>query len=138
MSDHVTILGNLTTDPAIHHGQADRPVARLRVAVNRARFDRDSGEWVTVPPVFHTVVAFGALAENIAGSALSRGDAVVVVGGFADDSYTSEGGTTQERIQVIARAVGGPDPVRHHCAAHSPRRDATGRDGARPAMVEST
>ncbi|HZZ45641.1 MAG TPA: hypothetical protein VFE65_02010, partial [Pseudonocardia sp.] len=24
MSDHVTILGNLTTDPTVHYGQADR------------------------------------------------------------------------------------------------------------------
>jgi single-strand DNA-binding protein len=136
MSDHVTILGNLTIDPTIHNCQADRPVARLRVAVNRARFDRDSGEWVKLPPVFHTVVAFGALAENIAGSALSRGDAVVVVGGFADDSYTPEGGTTQQRIQVIARAIG-PDLSRTAVTVQRTRRDAA-RDAARPAMVEST
>jgi single stranded DNA-binding protein len=130
MSDHITILGNLTTDPTVHYGQADRPVARLRVAVNRARFDRDSGEWVKLPPVFHTVVAFGALAENIAGGALSRGDAVVVVGGFADDSYTPEGGTTQQRIQVIARTIG-PDLARATVTLGRTRRDAAARRGRR-------
>jgi hypothetical protein len=62
---------------------------------------------------------------------------VVVVGGFADDSYILEGGTTRQRIQVIARVIG-LDLNRAMLSVGRTRRDAAAGDGARPAMVEST
>ena len=69
------------------------------VASNRRRFDRRAGAWTDLPAVFHRVVCFTALAENVAVS-VRRGAAVAVTGEFADDSYTREdGGQRVRRIQ---------------------------------------
>jgi single-strand DNA-binding protein len=123
MSDHITILGNLTTNPSVHYSQNGAAVVRLRVAVNRRRFDRQRGEWADLAPVFHNVVAFGSLAENIADSSLATGDAVMVVGEFADDSYASpESGRTQQRVQVRAQAIG-PDLTRATATVTKVRRE---------------
>jgi single-strand DNA-binding protein len=99
--NEVTIVGNLTADPTYRLAeQTDRGVVRFDVAVNRRRFDRESGEYADLPPVFHKVVAFGPLADNIRDS-IKRGDEVVVVGSFADDSDEKDG---EKRKQLLLEA----------------------------------
>jgi single-strand DNA-binding protein len=56
------------------------------------------------PPVFHKVIAFGALAENTAATA-RKGMAVTVTGELADDSYTAEDGRTVRGTQLQASDV---------------------------------
>lgn len=104
MSEIVTINGNLTADPVTRPSR-NGPVTSFTVASNRRRLDGQSGQWVNQPAVFHRVVCFKRLAEHVAVS-LNRGDTVVVVGEFTDDSFTPEG-TTQpvRRIQLQASDV---------------------------------
>ena len=99
--NEVTIVGNLTADPVYRISERnDRGVVRFDIAVNRRRFDRESGQYIDLPPIFHRVVAFGPLADNV-NESLQRGLEVVVVGSFADDSYEKDG---EKRRQLVLEA----------------------------------
>ena len=105
MSEIVTINGNLTADP-VTRASRNGAVTSFTVASNRRRFDTASGQWVNAPAVFHRVVCFKRLAEHAAAS-LAKGDTVVVVGEFTDDSFTPDGATQPiRRIQLQATDVG--------------------------------
>jgi single-strand DNA-binding protein len=106
--NEVTIVGNLTADPVYRVSERNqRGVIRFDVAVNRRRFNRETGQYEDLPPVFHRVVAFGPLAEN-AHESLQRGLEVVVVGSIADDSYEKDGEKRRQQVleaQVIAPSL---------------------------------
>ncbi|HVV18134.1 MAG TPA: single-stranded DNA-binding protein [Pseudonocardiaceae bacterium] len=98
------VMGNVCQDPVLRQpARGAQPVARFTVAVNR--FRRDGVQWIQRDSVFHRVVCFGPLAENVTNS-LRKGMEVVAVGEWADDSYTDEQG--QRRVQIVmeARSVG--------------------------------
>lgn len=98
------VTGNLCKDPTLHQAlRTGRPVARFKIATNPRRWD-GSG-WVERPPVFHDVVCFGELAENVTNS-LRTGMNVFVVGEWMDDSYTDELGHRRIRIVLEAKLVG--------------------------------
>jgi single-strand DNA-binding protein len=100
----LTIHGNLTADPdPLRHSADGKPVLNFSVAVNRRRYDRTTGRWTDLAPVFHRVVAFGALAENAAN--LTRGTTVTVTGELADDSWNPEDGKRVYRTQLIAADI---------------------------------
>ncbi|MBW0109975.1 single-stranded DNA-binding protein [Pseudonocardia sp. KRD-182] len=100
----ITVHGNVTGKPELRFSRSGVPVATFTVAANRRRLNRGTGRWVDLPPVFHRVVCFNALAENIAAS-LDKGATVAVTGEFADDSYKREDGTVVRRIQIEAADV---------------------------------
>src|SRR5215210_6209058 len=106
--NEITLVGNLTADPVYRVSDRNqRGVVRFDVAANRQRFDRDSNQYIDLPPVYHRVVAFGPLADN-ANESLHRGLEVVVVGSFADDSYEVEGEKRRQQVleaQVIAASL---------------------------------
>jgi single-strand DNA-binding protein len=108
LMNDVTIVGNLTADPVYRVSERNqRGVVRFDVAVNRQRFDRDSNQYIDLPPVYHRVVAFGPLADNV-NKSLQRGVEVVVVGSFADDSYEKDGEKRRQQVleaQVIAPSL---------------------------------
>ena len=100
--NEVTIVGNLTADPVYRVAERNaRGVVHFDVAVNRQRFDRDSNQYIDLPPVYHRIVAFGPLADNVKDS-LTRGQEVLVVANFPDDSYQTE--TGEKRRQVVLEA----------------------------------
>jgi single-strand DNA-binding protein len=99
--NEITIVGNLTADPVYRVAERNsRGVVHFDVAVNRRRFNRESNQYDDLPPVFHRVVAFGPLADNV-NESLQRGLEVVVVGSFADDSYEKDG---EKRRQLVLEA----------------------------------
>jgi single-strand DNA-binding protein len=99
--NEVTIVGNLTADPIYRVAEKlGRGVVRFDIAVNRRRFDRDTNDYVDLPTVYHRVMAFGPLADNVRDS-LTRGQEVVAVGNFADDSYEKDG---EKRRQLVLEA----------------------------------
>ena len=99
--NEITLVGNLTADP-IHRvsERNQRGIVRFDIAVNRRRFDRDAGDYTDLPTVYHRVVAFGPLADNV-NESLHRGLEVVVLGHFADDSYEKDG---EKRRQLVLEA----------------------------------
>jgi single-strand DNA-binding protein len=105
--NEMTIVGNLTADPVFRASASGRGVLRFDLAVNRRRFDREAGQYVDLPPVFHRVVAFGSLADN-ANDSLQRGPEGVVVGTMADDSYEKDGEKRRQQVleaQVVATSL---------------------------------
>jgi single-strand DNA-binding protein len=106
--NEVTIVGNVTAEPILRMSEGTgRGVLRFDVAVNRRRFNRQSNQYEDLPPVFHRVVAFGPLAENAAES-INKGNEVVVIGQFADDSYEKDGERRRQMVfeaQVIAPSL---------------------------------
>ena len=103
--NEITIHGNVTADPVIRYGRhgAGAAFTAFTVAVNRGYFDKQRGARVEQPTVFHSVVAFGALAENAAAS-LTKGTTVTVTGQIADDSYTPDGRDTPIRRHRLEAA----------------------------------
>ncbi|MBC3189466.1 single-stranded DNA-binding protein [Pseudonocardia sp. C8] len=105
--NEITLAGNLGKTPELVFSErTGEAVLRFSIACNDRYFDRQSGEWRDAKPVWTDVVAFGALAENAANS-LAAGDAVVVIGKLADNSFTPEGADypvrrTELRAQTIA------------------------------------
>ncbi|MBW0134973.1 single-stranded DNA-binding protein [Pseudonocardia abyssalis] len=100
----LTIHGNITAKPELRFSRSGVPVATFTVATNRRRLNRQTGTWTDLPSVFHRVVCFNALAENVATS-LTKGATVAVTGEFADDTYKREDGTTVRRTQIEAADV---------------------------------
>lgn len=98
------VVGNLCHDPILHQSRrGDLPVAKFTVAVNPRR--RVGQDFVARPPVFHRVVCFGQLAENVTNS-LRKGMEVVAVGEWADDSFSDAEGQRRVQITMEARTVG--------------------------------
>lgn len=98
------VVGNLCGDPVFRQTRrGGRPMARFVVAVNRRR--RSNDDFVDFPPVFHRIVCFGGLAENVNNS-LRKGMEVLVVGEWVDDSYSDEQGQKRWQIALEARTIG--------------------------------
>lgn len=98
------VVGNLCQDPVLRQlRRGGRPLARFTVAVHGWR--RVGDAFVEKPPVFHRVVCFGALAENVMNS-LRKGMEVVAAGEWVDDSYSDEQGQRRVQVALEARAIG--------------------------------
>jgi single-strand DNA-binding protein len=102
--NEITIHGNLTDEPALHHSPAGMAVLTFSVAVNGRRFDRATSRWVDTAPVFHRVVAFQGLADN-AVACLSKGTTVTVTGEFVDDSFQPDQGRKIWRSKLLASDI---------------------------------
>jgi single-strand DNA-binding protein len=106
--NEITLVGNLTADPVYRVAEkSGRGVVQFDIAVNRRRFDRDANDYVDLPTVYHRVVAFGPPADNVRDS-LTRGQEVVAVGHFADDSYEKDGEKRRQQVleaHVIASSL---------------------------------
>jgi single-strand DNA-binding protein len=98
------VVGNLCQDPILRQPRrGGRPLARFTVAVNGWR--RVGDTFVEKPPVFHRVLCYGALAENVMNS-LRKGMEVVAAGEWVDDSYSDEQGQRRVQVALEARAIG--------------------------------
>jgi single-strand DNA-binding protein len=104
--NEVTIVGNLTADPTYRLAElTGRGVVHFDLAVNRRRFDRESGEYADLGRP--QGCGLRPLADH-ANDTLRKGHEVVVVGNFADDSYEKDGEKRRQMVleaQVIAASL---------------------------------
>ncbi|HEX3786740.1 MAG TPA: single-stranded DNA-binding protein [Pseudonocardiaceae bacterium] len=147
------IVGNLCTDPTFRQTRrGGRPMARLLVAVSRRR--RSGDALVELPSVFHRVLCYGGLADNVSNT-LRKGMEVLVVGEWVDDSYTDDQGQRHSQIALEARVVGPGlrwatatvvkvDRIADvesitpgTPAVARPERDTAGREAAEPALARA-
>jgi single-strand DNA-binding protein len=99
-----TVIGNICADPTLRMTKrSGRAMARFTVAVNQRRKIGD--ELVDRPAVFHRIVCFGHLAENVSNS-LRKGMEVLAVGEWVDDSYEDEHGQKHNYVAMEARVIG--------------------------------
>jgi single-strand DNA-binding protein len=103
-STSLTIAGNLGEDPELRHTPNGKANIRMRVAVTERRRD-DAGEWVDGDTSWHTVIAWGALAEHAA-EALTKGARVIVHGRLAERAYETKDGDKRTTWELTADEIG--------------------------------
>ena len=103
MSDTISIVGNVATEPK-QHAPGGIPITSFRLAASQRHFDRASGSWVEGATNWYSVSVFRTLGEHALES-LRKGDRVFVRGRLRirDWSAGEKSGTTAE---IDADAIG--------------------------------
>ncbi|MGQ0842802.1 MAG: single-stranded DNA-binding protein [Sporichthyaceae bacterium] len=103
-STHITIAGNCGDEPQLRFTTDGKATTRLRVAVTE-RFQNATGSWLDGPTSWHTVLAWGPLAEQVA-ETVCKGDRVLVCGRLAQREWTAEGGERRSAWEITAEDIG--------------------------------
>lgn len=105
MSDQMILRGRVGTGlPLRRPEDGGRSFVRFRMVVPRSR-RKDNGEWEDGEPQWHTVRAWGSLAENLAVS-LHKGQPIVVIGRPAVQAWISREGELKSELAINAITVG--------------------------------
>lgn len=102
----VSMAGRIASDPEMRFTSSGQAVARFRLAVED-RQQNGRGNWETVQTIFHTVTAWGRLAENTVDQ-LRKGDPIVVAGDLRFRTYKTPEGDRRTATEVNATTLG-PD-----------------------------
>ena len=86
----ITIVGNLTADAELRFTPSGAAVANWTVASTPRAFDRQSGEWKDLEPLFMRCNLWKQPAENAA-QVLTRGMRVIVTGRLKQRSFEHDG-----------------------------------------------
>jgi single-strand DNA-binding protein len=100
----ITICGNCADAPELRFTPDGKATARMQVAVSE-RYPNAEGTWVNGPTSWHTVLAWGRLAEHAVDS-INKGDRVTVHGRLAQREYTTEAGERRTVWEVTAVDIG--------------------------------
>ncbi|WP_424449561.1 single-stranded DNA-binding protein [Microbacterium arborescens] len=106
MSDRITVIGNVATEPEQRRTGSGIPVTTFRLASSQRHRDPQSGEWVDGATNWYRVSVFRALGEN-AFASLRKGQRVFVDGRLRVREWES-GGKRGIEIEIDADAIG-PD-----------------------------
>jgi single-strand DNA-binding protein len=111
----VILVGNLGRDPETRTAASGTVVANLRVATTSREKDKD-GNW-SDHTEWHTVVAFGKVAENVA-RFLKKGRQIYVEGKLRTRKWQDKDGQDRYSTEVVADTVqflgGRPDGESGH------------------------
>ncbi len=98
----VYLIGRLTADPESRTTQGGQTVTNFRMATNRVWTD-SSGQ-KNESPEYHTIVAWGRLAE-IASQYLRKGGLVMIEGRLQTRSWDAQDGSKRYRTEVVAETL---------------------------------
>ena len=106
VNDLMVLRGRVATDVSFHAPKEPgmQPFSRFRIVVPRLR-RTDKGDWEEGEPLWYTVKAWGALAENI-NLSLRKGQPVLVSGRPTAQSWVTSEQETRNEIAVNAISVG--------------------------------
>ena len=106
INDLMVMRGRLATDVTLHppKNPASQRFARFRMVVPRVR-RTDSGQWEEGEPLWYTIRAWGALAENISLS-LRKGQPIIVAGRPSAHAWLTGEGELRSEISVNAMSIG--------------------------------
>ena len=104
MSNPITIVGNVGTDPASTILPGGARKVTFRIAVSERYYDRKKNEWVDADPSWFTVEAFRTLGEHVEQS-VHRGDNVIVSGRLRVRTWENDKGRGTA-VDLEADAVG--------------------------------
>ncbi len=107
----VLLIGRLTRDPEYRNTTTGRPVANMRIAVNRRRsFDRESGETAQEETVFVDITAWERLAD-FCHNYLTKGRLIYVEGRLRQENWQDrETGANRTKISVVAERIQFAEP----------------------------
>jgi single-strand DNA-binding protein len=100
----ITVVGNITRDPELRYSNSGTSVARIGIAVNFRRQNRQTNEW-DESTSFMTVVCFGDMAEHVSES-LSKGARILVTGRLEVREYQTQEGEKRQAVEIIADEIG--------------------------------
>jgi len=104
MADNtITVVGNVTRDPELKFLNSGNAALKLSIAVNRRWQNRQTQEWEERVSFFD-VVAYGAMAENVANS-LQKGARVLVNGRLEQRSWETENGDKRSIVEINADEI---------------------------------
>lgn len=126
----VSMAGRIATDPEMRFTQSGQAVARFRLAVED-RQQNGRGNWETTQTIFHTVTAWGRLAENTVDQ-LRKGDPIVVAGDLRFRTYQTPEGDRRTATEVNATTLG-PDLRLATVEVDRERRNSRAAEAAREA-----
>lgn len=90
MSDQITVVGTVATDPERRQTSTGIPVFHFRLATNVRRRDEATGTWVDGQTNWYAVSAYRGLAEHAAES-IRKGHRVIVSGSFKLREWEANG-----------------------------------------------
>ena len=90
VTNTMTIVGNLTSDPELRTVSGNKSVVSLTVATTPRSYNRSTQEWEDGEALFVRCSAWDEFAENIAAS-LKKGTRVFVLGVMKARSYEKDG-----------------------------------------------
>jgi len=102
MVNKVILIGNLGQDPEMRSTASGTAVANLRLATADRRKDRD-GNW-TDHTEWHTIVAFGRTAENVA-QYCRKGKQLFVEGRLQTRKWQDRDGRDRYSTEIVADNV---------------------------------
>ncbi|MFT4258692.1 single-stranded DNA-binding protein [Microbacterium sp.] len=104
MTDTLTIVGKVATEPSIGRTTNGTSVTNFRLASTPRRLDPATNTWVDGETNWFSVAAFRQLAEHVRGS-LHTGDSVIVTGRLKIRNWEANGrqGTS---VDIEADAIG--------------------------------
>lgn len=104
MSDTLTIVGKVATDPTQSRTAGGIPVTNFRLASTHRRFDNVTQTWVDAGTNWYSVAAFRQLGEH-ARASLRTGDSVIVTGRLKIRNWES-GEKHGTSVDIDAEAIG--------------------------------
>lgn len=99
LSNQVQLIGNLGQDPEMKTFDNGNKMCRFSLATNE--YYRDSDGEKQQRTDWHTVVAWGAISENVA-KVLKKGDKAAVSGKLKSRSYEDQEGNTRYVTEIVA------------------------------------
>jgi len=102
----ITVVGNLTEDPALRFTQSGTAVASVTIASTERYFDRSSNEWKDGETTFvRGTVWKNNGAENLAES-LEKGARVIAHGKLKQRTYDDRDGNKRSVIEMDIEEIG--------------------------------
>jgi len=97
--NHVQLIGNLGTAPEMKTFDNNKLI-RFSLATNEG-YRNQKGEWVD-ETVWHNIVAWGKLAENMEGK-LEKGTRLAVTGKISNRNYQNASGEKKYITEIVVR-----------------------------------
>ncbi|HEX3828202.1 MAG TPA: single-stranded DNA-binding protein [Sporichthyaceae bacterium] len=136
----ITVTGNLGTTPEVRLTPRGTAMSRIRIATTD-RKRQTNGTWADGDTTWHTVVAWGTLAE--ATTELPKGAPLIVHGRLAHRTFTDTTGADREVWEITADTMAPPcapvasrrrpgrgSPATRTSRGNGPRRFDRSRQGA--------
>lgn len=100
-NNHVTLSGNLASDPTLHTGDTGTARCSLRLAVS-GREKTENG--YKNRPDYFDVTVFGPQAEQ-AGTELAKGDKIAIEGRLRWRQWTTADGGKRQNVEIVASTI---------------------------------